>query len=816
MRGATTICLGLLLLILTAVGSAASAEDGRDVALLRFDPMSARVSGAQGTTLHVIYDGTSAGTGLRGYHLELSYDAALVYVDSLDAHVQEGTFLSDVGGTAFYTTLLGDDTLVLDCAILGNTEGATGVGQLCSIYFKGQPVVEGFSLVEFTEVTLRDPDNHGITYSAGFGVLTLDNTPPNTPTLDPEPEFTQGTTNYVSWSDESVSGAVGYCCEVSETPDFEFLAGTTGCTILTHHTFTDLSDGQIYYYRVKCRDDVWNTSDWSDSEHSTQDDTPPETEVGPLAEYCNTVSFNVPFSSFDATSGLHHVELYYRVDGGAYTQFGATFSSSPIAFTGPGEGHYDFYTVGTDNVGNVEDAPLDPDCSTEVDLTPPPSPVDLVAMPGHNCISLSWTVPESRDAPIEGTLLVRRPWGLFAYPEYDDWGAPYGYPAHPADGFVVAFVPGTGPQTFNDTGFTDLSRNVHYYTAFSRDAAGNYSLVTQSAQDRATSYWLADVREETGAPQTYDGLVDYYDKVAYSLSYYTSEGDPFYDAELDVGPTDDWSRLGIPLTDNVINFEDLMILAMNYGRVYPGCFHDDETGIPEGRGGGATISLELVSGDLTPGSEAVFSMALVAEDVAPRGAATLLSFNSTSMDLLAVEPAGRFEDDEDSFFFGSSPEDGRIRVDAASLGNTACLCGQLATLRFRVLSDDVAGITFHETEVRDAANCPIAHEAVGWQPDTAVAGVPVAWRLRQNMPNPFNPRTEIVFDVPERRPVALRVYSASGRLIATLLDDVCDAGVHRVTWDGADAEGREVPSGVYFYVLAAGERRLTRKMALTR
>ena len=46
-----------------------------------------------------------------------------------------------------------------------------------------------------------------------------------------------------------------------------------------------------------------------------------------------------------------------------------------------------------------------------------------------------------------------------------------------------------------------------------------------------------------------------------------SEGDGFYNPIADVGPTDDWSRLGIPTTDNNINFEDLMVFAMNFGVV---------------------------------------------------------------------------------------------------------------------------------------------------------------------------------------------------------------------------------------------------------
>jgi hypothetical protein len=717
--------------------------------------MSDRLSATQRCTLDVIYDGTLVSAGLRGYHLEITFDNTYVYVDSLDVHVTEGSFLSDVGGTAFYVLPVDENTFIVDCAILGATAGASGAGDLCSITFKGR-TGDGTSVIEFSEVTLRDPDNQWIMASAGFAVLVLDNTPPNVPVLDPEPEFTPGTTNDVSWSDESASGAVGYCIQASETPTFDVIVSTSGCTPYTYHTFLGLTDGQIYYYRVQCRDDVWNVSDWSDTEYSTQDDTPPDTEAGPVDPYYNTISFDVPFAASDVTSGVQYVELYYQKDDGGYVQYGSTFTVSPIAFVAPGEGVYEFYSIGTDNVDNVEAAPTAADCTTEVDLTPPLSPVDLVALPGHNTISLSWTVPAGRDAPIEGTLLVRRPWGTGAYPEYDDWGAPFGYPAHQADGTVVAFVPGTGSQTFEDAGFTDATRNVHYYTAFTRDSAGNYSAAASTAQDRATSYWLADVREPTGTPGIYDGFVNYYDKVAYSYSYYSVEGDPQYDNELDVGPTDDNSRMGIPLTDNIIEFEDLMILAMNYGRVLP-------TGIPEEGfpdetiGDCAVVALEWERTELATGDVVEINLMLRNSEGLAKGISSVVTFDADALEFLSAVQGEVADEVGESFFFARD-EAGRLLVDFAVLGPEASMPGTcvVATLRFRVSTDEPSALDIEEVVLRDLRNSDITCLTSGLE----LGGdeeVPLRLRLGQNVPNPFNPRTAIAFDVPERCGVTLRV-----------------------------------------------------------
>ena len=110
--------------------------------------MSDRLSATHKCTLDVIYDGTQVTAGLRGYHLEITFDDSYVYVDSLDAHVTEGSFLSDVGETAFFVEPVGGNSFVVDCAILGATAGATGVGDLCSVTFKGR-TGDGTSVVDF-------------------------------------------------------------------------------------------------------------------------------------------------------------------------------------------------------------------------------------------------------------------------------------------------------------------------------------------------------------------------------------------------------------------------------------------------------------------------------------------------------------------------------------------------------------------------------------------------------------------------------------------------------------------------------------------
>lgn len=88
-------------------------------------------------------------------------------------------------------------------------------------------------------------------------------------------------------------------------------------------------------------------------------------------------------------------------------------------------------------------------------------------------------------------------------------------------------------------------------------------------------------------------------------------------------------------------------------------------------------------------------------------------------------------------------------------------------------------------------------------------GMPTAFGLRQNYPNPFNPATTITYLVPMRSQVRIDVLDAQGRLVATVLDDMRDAGVHTATFSG---EG--LPSGIYFYRMSSQGPTMTKKMVL--
>jgi hypothetical protein len=85
----------------------------------------------------------------------------------------------------------------------------------------------------------------------------------------------------------------------------------------------------------------------------------------------------------------------------------------------------------------------------------------------------------------------------------------------------------------------------------------------------------------------------------------------------------------------------------------------------------------------------------------------------------------------------------------------------------------------------------------------------IKYLLSQNYPNPFNPNTKIQFQIPQQSFVTLKIYDVLGNEIAILVNKEKPAGEYEVNFGGAN-----LPSGIYFYQLSAGDYVLTKKMVL--
>ena len=97
-----------------------------------------------------------------------------------------------------------------------------------------------------------------------------------------------------------------------------------------------------------------------------------------------------------------------------------------------------------------------------------------------------------------------------------------------------------------------------------------------------------------------------------------------------------------------------------------------------------------------------------------------------------------------------------------------------------------------------------------------LAFVPEVFALHQNYPNPFNPETQIRFDIPAGHSnevqVRLSIYNVTGQLVRVLLDENRAPGSYQILWDGRNANGIQISTGMFFYSIHAGEFKDTKKM----
>ena len=84
----------------------------------------------------------------------------------------------------------------------------------------------------------------------------------------------------------------------------------------------------------------------------------------------------------------------------------------------------------------------------------------------------------------------------------------------------------------------------------------------------------------------------------------------------------------------------------------------------------------------------------------------------------------------------------------------------------------------------------------------------------RNYPNPFNPETNILFDLPESGQVKLEIYNIKGQRVKTLLDCYMSSGRSEMLWNSKDDNGKRVSSGVYLYRLQTPTNIITKKMLL--
>ena len=107
--------------------------------------------------------------------------------------------------------------------------------------------------------------------------------------------------------------------------------------------------------------------------------------------------------------------------------------------------------------------------------------------------------------------------------------------------------------------------------------------------------------------------------------------------------------------------------------------------------------------------------------------------------------------------------------------------------------------------------------SAAWAAAKPLAALPLANSLSQNYPNPFNPETTIPYALSSDAIVSLTIYNIAGQVVRKLVDgESLAAGQYQAAWDGRSESGASVASGMYFYLLHAGDYVAKRKMVLLR
>ncbi|MCY4604358.1 MAG: T9SS type A sorting domain-containing protein [Gemmatimonadetes bacterium] len=128
----------------------------------------------------------------------------------------------------------------------------------------------------------------------------------------------------------------------------------------------------------------------------------------------------------------------------------------------------------------------------------------------------------------------------------------------------------------------------------------------------------------------------------------------------------------------------------------------------------------------------------------------------------------------------------------------------------------ITASTDTENAAGKALNLAIDFSAA-WAAAKPLAALPLANSLNQNYPNPFNPETTIPYALSSDTIVSLTIYNIAGQVVRKLVDgEALAAGQYQAVWDGRSESGASVASGMYFYLLHAGDYVAKRKMVLLR
>jgi hypothetical protein len=583
-----------------------------------------------------------------------------------------------------------------------------------------------------------------------------------------------------------------------QTLVFSLVGAPTGATIdgttgAISWTPTEAQGAGSYPFTVRVTDGVANTDAAITLDVTEVNTAPTLSGVPASATIPPTVAYSFTASSTDADLPAQTLtfSLSGAPSGAAIDPGTGVFSWTPSSGQGPAS--YPFSV-------QVSDGTATTSASITITVTAPVTALtDLTAAPlrtgndtnGTTKITLSWTAPPSGQT----VEVFRAAFG--GYPRYDDAGgavpATPSYP--PGAGWSVTSV--TAPGTTDEP----ATRDYYYYVAFVHGSGGIVSGVSNKTTG-TLNYHLGDVSNGI-TPGSGNNAVNGLDVSLLGAHYGTSGVGPTAFNYLDVGPTSDHSVTGLPTTDGLLGFEDLIMFALNY-RLVSGPAGPALTGSPVPA---ANNALALEAAPRVSLGDTIRCPIRLSNVGTVQGLSVRLAWNPARVRPVGMTPGELMELPSGAVF---SPQPGT--VDAAFFGASgANVDGLLATVSFATLAPGDPGIRIESVDARDGQNHAIALPISVSAP---LVVLPSVTAMGLAAPNPFQNSTALAFDLAQPARVELTIYSVDGRRVRTLVDGLRDAGQYRMQWDGRDSRGTHVAPGVYYARLLAGPKRFTRQVVL--
>ncbi|MFC1562574.1 YCF48-related protein [candidate division KSB1 bacterium] len=174
----------------------------------------------------------------------------------------------------------------------------------------------------------------------------------------------------------------------------------------------------------------------------------------------------------------------------------------------------------------------------------------------------------------------------------------------------------------------------------------------------------------------------------------------------------------------------------------------------------------------------------------------LLSYDNQNLKYIGYELT---ENTKDFIVETSDGEDGLLSVAMAG-GKSLNERAGLISLKFENKGDSEGDVQVVSAMLNES------------NVETIAASPPNKFSLSQNFPNPFNPETEIRYQIPENTKVVLKIYNILGQEVRTLVDEVKSPGSYNIKWNGKNNYGVTVSTGVYLYRIQAGDFVSTKKL----